>query len=66
MKTFPSYDYTLCRGIECKSKDKCVRHLTYIKSKEDKKSNLITLLVNKPTNKCDLYVDSEQYEKRFK
>ena len=36
MKTFPTYDYTLCNTKECTKKETCVRHLTYRKAQEEK------------------------------
>lgn len=35
MKTFPTYDYTLCNTEGCKKKESCVRHLTYRKAQEE-------------------------------
>lgn len=47
MKTFPTYDYTLCNTKECAKKETCVRHLTYRKAQEEKYPYLIWVLYRK-------------------
>lgn len=59
MKTFPSYDYTLCNNEECKKKKTCVRYLTYQKAVKEKYPYMITLHVPKAKEECSLYVKSK-------
>lgn len=57
MKTFPSYDYTLCNNEECKNKESCMRYLTYRKAQEEKYPYRISVLYRKDTEtECDMYV----------
>ena len=64
MKTFPTYDYTLCNTEGCKKKESCVRHLTYRKAKEEKYPYRISVLYRKDTEtECDMYVEAKEETK---
>ena len=64
MKTFPSYDYTLCNTEECKKKESCVRYLTYRKAQEEKYPYLISVLYRKELEtECDMYVEAKEETK---
>ena len=59
MKTFPSYDYTLCDQEGCKKKESCKRYLTYQKAKEAKYPYPFPVLIQKENCECDMYVKAE-------
>lgn len=63
MKTFPTYDNTLCNTKECKKKETCVRHLTYRKAQEEEYPYNISVLYRKDAGKeCDMYVKAKEDE----
>ena len=59
MKTFPSYDYTLCDNEKCPKKKSCMRYLTYRKAKEEKYPYPFPILILKENCKCEMYVKAE-------
>ena len=64
MKTFPSYDYTLCNTKGCAKKESCVRYLTYRKAQEEKYPYRISVLYRKDTEtECDMYVEAKEETK---
>ena len=62
MKTFPSYDYTLCNTKECAKKETCaLRYLTYRKAQEEKYPYRISVLYRKELEpECDMYVEAKE------
>ena len=58
MKTFPSYDYTLCRVDDCPKKGSCVRYLTYRKAVNEKYPYMLSVKVTNE-GECELYVKAE-------
>ena len=61
MKTFPTYDYTLCNTKECAKKESCVRDLTYRKAQEEKYPYRISVLYRKDAEtECDLFVEAKE------
>ena len=56
MKTFPSYDYTLCNQEDCVNKQNCLRYTTYKKAIKEKYKYTISVFRPKeiPAN-CNLY-----------
>lgn len=69
MKTFPSYDYTLCGEESCKVKKTCMRYLTYKKAVKEKYP--YPFAVYNPIgsiDNCMLYVETDknlEYENRI-
>lgn len=64
MKTFPTYDYTLCNTKGCAKKESCVRYLTYRKAQEEKYPYRISVLYRKGTEtECDMYVEAKEETK---
>lgn len=60
MKTFPSYDYTLCDNEDCKKKESCMRYLTYRKSvDENYPYRIVTLFIVGVVQECNMYVKAE-------
>lgn len=58
MKTFPSYDYTLCDNKECSKKDKCKRYLTWLKCLQEKYPYPVA--VNIPSKcECQIYIEAK-------
>lgn len=63
MKTFPTYDYTLCNTKECKKKETCVRHLTYEKAQRGQYPYMLSVLYrDHPDTECDMYVKAKEEE----
>ena len=61
MKTFPTYDYTLCNTKGCAKKESCVRDLTYRKAQEEKYPYRISVLYRKDAEtECDLFVEAKE------
>lgn len=56
MKTFPSYDNTLCSSNNCKKRKSCARWLTYQKALDEKYPYLLTVY-NGSESDCKLYVN---------
>lgn len=59
MKTFPSYDYTLCSSEDCSKRKSCARWLTYQKAINEKYPYTITVYKGSENN-CNLYVKLKQ------
>ena len=59
MKTFPSYDYTLCDNKDCPKKDSCMRCLTYRKAMDENFYRITIFLINNPSPKCEHFVKAE-------
>lgn len=63
MKTFPSYDYTLCDNEGCKLKETCKRWLTYRKAQEeDYPCRLSVHVVVGAVTECNMYVEAKEEE----
>lgn len=62
MKTFPSYDYTLCDNEKCPKKLSCMRYLTYRKAIEEDWQHRLTIIVHDKT-KCNMYVEAKEETK---
>lgn len=63
MKTFQSYDYTLCGEESCKVKKTCMRYLTYKKAVKEKYP--YPFAVYNPigsVDNCMLYVETNKLE----
>ena len=56
MKTFPSYDNTLCEVEDCPKNETCVRYLTYQKAIKEKYPYMLSVKV-KNEGECDIYVE---------
>lgn len=56
MKTFPSYDYTLCSSDDCKKRKACARWLTRQKAINEKYPYPITVYKGCESN-CKMYVE---------
>lgn len=54
MKTFSSYDNTLCDNEKCEKKDTCVRYLTHLKALKERYPYPLSIYVGE--GKCDIYV----------
>jgi hypothetical protein len=57
MKTFPSYDNTLCEVEDCPKKETCVRYLTYQKAVREKYPYMLSVKI-KNEGECDIYVEA--------
>lgn len=63
MKTFPSYDYTLCDREECQKKESCMRYLTYRKSQEEKYEFRISVYCPEEVpDPCSMYVEAKEFK----
>lgn len=58
MKTFPTYDNTLCSSDDCKKRKSCVRRLTYQKALDEKYPYMLTVYKGNE-NDCKMYVKSK-------
>ena len=62
MKTFPTYDNTLCNGGCCCRKETCVRYLTHLKAQKDIYPYPISYMMpedNLVNEACDMYIKAE-------
>lgn len=56
MKTFPSYDYTLCDNEKCNKKDTCMRYFTWLKCVREEYPYPVA--VNIPSKgECLIYIE---------
>ena len=62
MKTFPSYDYTLCDNEECKKKETCMRYLTHLKAVAEKYPYPVAYLLPNKDEECEVYVKARNHE----
>lgn len=55
MKTFPSYDNTLCGSEDCSKRQSCVRFLTLQKAKAEKYEYPLMVFAGEPAE-CKYYI----------
>lgn len=62
MRTFNTYDNTLCEGEGCRRKEKCVRYLTHLKAVKEKWPYPVAymLWVGKD---CEMFVEATEEKK---
>lgn len=62
MKTFPSYDYSLCDNEACGKKETCMRYLTHLKAVAEKYPYPVAYLLPNKDEECEVYVKANNHE----